>query len=58
MNKWKDIKYNLPNVYEEVELLMKDDTIYTDMIIQNECGNLEWKHFVNEDIKAWREITR
>lgn len=60
MNTWKDPEDELPSAYQEVEVLVDGNIVCRDMIIRNEFDEdeLEWKHFPDEDIKAWREITR
>lgn len=45
----------LPNAYEEVEILMKNGEIHVDMIVRGKYGNLEWRNYVDSEIKAWRE---
>ena len=56
VNGWKDPKDELPNAYEEVEVLADDNYVYRDMSIRNEFDQLEWKYFSNDDIEAWRKI--
>lgn len=46
----------LPNAYEEVEVLLVDGDVRKDMIVQGENGNLEWKNCVDKSIKAWRRV--
>lgn len=48
----------LPNAYEEVELLMDDGSIHRDMIIRGKYGNLEWRNWEDKSVKAWREIAQ
>lgn len=55
---WTFIKDELPNAYEEVEILLTDGRIRKDMIIRGRYGNLEWRNYTNSSIKAWREISR
>lgn len=59
MSKWKNPKYDLPSAYEEVEVLIDGCIICRDMIIRNEFdeNELGWKHFLDAEIEAWREIT-
>ena len=48
----------LPNAYEEVEILMMDGSVHKDMIVRGKYGNLEWRNWTERSIKAWREISR
>ena len=48
----------LPNAYEEVEILMMDGSVHNDMIVRGKYGNLEWRNYVDRSVKAWREISR
>ena len=45
----------LPNAYKEVEILLIDDSIRTDMIVRNEQGVLQRRDTFDYAIKAWRE---
>lgn len=58
MNTWKDPEDELPSAYQEVEILVDDNIVCRDMIIRNKFNEdeLEWKHFPDEAIQAWREI--
>lgn len=48
----------LPNAYEEVEILMMDGSVHKDMIVRGKYGNLEWRNWTERSIKAWREMSR
>ena len=52
---WVLKENELPNAYEEVEILLIDDSIRTDMIVRNEQGVLQWRDNFDYAIKAWRE---
>lgn len=55
-NKWILKEDELPNAYEEVELLMFDGSIHRDMIVRGKYGNLEWRNWEDKSVKAWREL--
>lgn len=55
-NKWILKDEELPSVYEEVEILMFNGDIHRDMIIREKYGNLEWRNWVDKNVKAWRYI--
>ena len=57
-NNWILKDDELPNAYEEVELLMIDGSIRKDMIIRGKYGNLEWRNYEDRNVRAWRELTR
>lgn len=48
----------LPNAYEEVEILMIDGSVHKDMIVRGKYGNLEWRNYTDRSVKAWREINK
>lgn len=54
-NKWISKNEELPNVYEEVEVLIDDGHIRKDMIVRGKYGNLEWRDHADMFIKAWRK---
>lgn len=54
-NNWILKEDELPNAYEEVEILTDDGEIHKDMIVRGKYGNLEWRNWVDKSIKAWRE---
>lgn len=55
-NNWILKEDELPNAYEEVEILMDNGEIHKDMIIRGKYGNLEWRNWEDRKVKAWREI--
>lgn len=57
-NDWILIKDELPNAYEEVEILMMDGSVHKDMIVRGRYGNLEWRNWAGRSVKAWREISK
>lgn len=56
MNEWILKEDELPNAYEEVEVLLTDGRIRKEMIVRGKYGNLEWRDYADKHIKAWREI--
>lgn len=56
MNEWILKEDELPNAYEEVEVLLTDGRIRKEMIVRGKYGNLEWRDYADKYIKAWREI--
>ena len=52
--KWILKTDELPNAYEEVEIITKSGDINQEMIIRDENGNLCWTNHADEDVKAWR----
>lgn len=57
-NNWILKEDELPNAYEEVEILMMDGSVHKDMIVRGKYGNLEWRNWTERSIKAWREMSR
>ena len=57
-NNWILKEDELPNAYEEVEILMIDGSVHNDMIVRGKYGNLEWRNWADRSVKAWREISR
>lgn len=57
MENWIFKDDELPNAYEEVELLMIDGSIHKDMIIRGKYGNLEWRNWEDKSVKAWRNYS-
>lgn len=56
-NDWILKDDELPNAYEEAEILMIDGkNIHRDMIIRGKYGNLEWRNWEDKSIKAWRRL--
>ena len=48
---------NTPELYKEVEILLKDGTTRKDMMIKGKYGNYEWRNYTDRAVLAWREIT-
>lgn len=55
-NNWVLKEDELPNAYEEVEVLMNNGDTHREMIVRTDSGNLEWIIFKDSSIKAWRKI--
>lgn len=49
--------WNTPELYKEVEILLKDGTIEKDMMIKGKYGNYEWRNYTDRAVLGWREIT-
>lgn len=56
-NDWILKEDELPNAYEEVEILMMNGSVHKDMIVRGKYENLEWRNWDDRSIKAWREIS-
>ena len=54
-NEWISKNDELPNAYEEVEVLLDDGNITKDMIVRWKYGNLEWRDHADRFVKAWRK---
>ena len=48
---------SIPELYKEVEILLKDGTTRKDMMIKGKYGNYEWRNYTDRAVLAWREIT-
>lgn len=48
---------SIPELYKEVEILLKDGTTRKDMMIKDKYGNYEWRNYSYFDVLGWREIT-
>lgn len=46
-----------PELYKEVEILLKDGTTRKDMMIKGKYGNYEWRNYTDRAVLGWREIT-
>lgn len=57
-NNWILKEDDLPNAYEEVEILMMNGDIHKDMIVRGKYGNLQWRNWDDRSVKAWREISK
>ena len=57
-NNWILKEDELPNAYEEVEILMTNGDIHRDMIVRRKNENLEWRNSEDRRVKAWREINQ
>lgn len=55
-NDWILKEDELPNAYEEVEILMVDGSIHRDMIVRGKYGNLEWRNYEDRSVKAWKNL--
>lgn len=55
-NNWVLKEDELPNAYEEVEVLMNNGDTHREMIVRANSDNLEWSFFKDSAIKAWRKI--
>lgn len=47
----------VPELYKEVEILLKNGTIVKDMMIKGKYGNYEWRNYTDRAVLGWREIT-
>lgn len=43
-----------PELYKEVEILLKDGTIVKDMMIKGKYGNYTWRNYTNRAVLCWR----
>lgn len=48
---------NTPELYKEVEILLKNGTTKKDMMIKGKYGNYEWRNYTDSAVLGWREIT-
>lgn len=48
---------SIPELYKEVEILLKDGTTRKDMMIKGKYGNYEWRNYTDRAVLGWREIT-
>ena len=48
---------SIPELYKEVEILLKDGTTRKDMMIKGKYGTYEWRNYSYFDVLGWREIT-
>ena len=46
-----------PELYKEVEVLLKDGTTRKDMMIKSKYG-YEWRNYSYFDVLGWREIKK
>ena len=48
---------NTPELYKEVEILLKNGTTKKDMMIKGKYDNYEWRNYTDSAVLGWREIT-
>lgn len=48
---------NTPELYKEVEILLKNGTTKKDIMIKGKYGNYEWRNYTDSAVLGWREIT-
>ena len=48
---------SIPELYKEVEILLKDGTTRKDMMIKGKNDTYEWRNYSYFDVLGWREIT-
>ena len=48
---------SIPELYKEVEILLKDGTTRKDMMIKGKYGTYEWRNYSYFDVLGWRKIT-
>lgn len=48
---------SIPELYKEVEILLKDGTTRKDMMIKGKNDTYEWRNYTDRAVLGWREIT-